>query len=119
MVFEKRIKIPLYGGSFTIILYKQSEQLQSMFKDLEFQPSIEDFDAGVFSENSRLYAVFSTKQKNYPTPGIIAHEAKHLVNHIFNDINHRLDSWNDEPECYLLGYIVDEIHKTIEKSKNS
>jgi len=60
-----------------------------------------------------VYCVFLSLKKGYPTPGIIAHEAKHLVNNIFIDISHELDPYNDEPECYLLGWIVNRIHEMI------
>jgi len=50
------------------------------------------------------------------TPGIIAHEAKHLVNNIFIEIGHTLDCYNDEPEAYLLGWIVNRIHELLNKN---
>lgn len=66
----------------------------------------------MFWKDEELYIVFNTENK-LPTPGIIAHEAKHLVNNIFIHIHHKLSRWNDEPEAYLLGWVVDTIHELI------
>ncbi len=48
------------------------------------------------------------------TPGQIAHEAKHAVNFIYQFIGKELDLENDEDECYLLQWLVDEIYKVKE-----
>lgn len=111
MLKKKKHKTPLYRAPFTIVFYDKDEELEKAFKDIQFDPPAKEFDGGVFKRKEQLYIVFSTQQKNYPTPGIIAHEAKHLVNEIFIDIGHDLDRYNDEPEAYLLGWIVDKIHE--------
>lgn len=36
----------------------------------------------------------------------IAHEALHLTHAILHNIGHKADYRNDEPACYLLGYLV-------------
>jgi hypothetical protein len=47
--------------------------------------------------------------------GDIAHEANHLVNLIYNHIGAKRDMSNQEPECYLIGYLVNEIYKIYNK----
>lgn len=49
--------------------------------------------------------------------GTIAHEAKHIVNYIFDDRGIKLDTDNDEAECYFLGWVVDRIYEAIEMYK--
>jgi len=115
MLKKKKLKTPLYGIPFTIIIYDNDKELESEFKDFNFEPETKYFDGGVFKIEEMLYIVFSSQQKGFPTPGIIAHEAKHLVNEIFIDICHELDRHNDEPEAYLLGWIVDKIHNFKDK----
>jgi hypothetical protein len=39
----------------------------------------------------------------------IAHEAKHLCSYILGRIGHEADHDNDEPEAYLLGWIVNVV----------
>ena len=47
--------------------------------------------------------------------GVIAHEAVHITNYVFKHANITLDINNDEPYAYLLGWIVEEIHKVQKK----
>jgi len=108
----KKYKTPLYGTKFTIVIYNSDDDFQKKFKKIE----ILNFDGAVFYEKDELFIVFSAEKKGYPTPGIIAHEAKHLVNNIFIEISHDLDRHNDEPEAYLLGWIVNRIHELLIKN---
>lgn len=101
-MIKKNFKTPLYGVPFTVLIYDSDEEFQNHFKNVKFDPPIETFDGGVFWDQDKLFCCFSSEKNGYPTPGIIAHEAKHLVNNIFIHIEHDLDRYNDEPECYLL-----------------
>lgn len=113
-MIKKKFKTPLYGVPFTVIIYKEHSEIEKFFEKSNFEPS-KEHDGWVATIDSQLYLVFLAQDKGYPTAGIIAHEAKHLVNNIFIEICHELDRYNDEPECYLLGWIVDEIHKLKEE----
>lgn len=118
---ERRFKTPLYGIGFTVIIYDSPEELREKFKGVEFNHDIESFDGGVFELEDHHYLVLHNyiyKKIPYPTPGIIAHEAKHLVNRIFGSIGQELDLHNDEAECYLLGWIVDRVHELNKKHLN-
>lgn len=110
-IIKKTFKTPIYGGKFTVIFYQTGEQLKTVFKDFTFDIPIENFDGGVIEYKGKTFVVFLTDKKGYPTAGIIAHEAKHLVNKIFISIEHPLCRYQDEPECYLLGWIVNRIHE--------
>ena len=112
-MITKKYKTPLYGTKFTIVIYNSNEEFKQKFKKIE----ISNFDGAVFYEKDELFIVFSAEKKGYPTPGIIAHEAKHLVNNIFIEISHDLDRYNDEPEAYLLGWIVNRIHELLIKNE--
>lgn len=52
---------------------------------------------------------------NHLTPGVLSHECKHLVNKLYVAKGIELDRYNDEPECYLLQYLVDHIWNLIQK----
>lgn len=58
-----------------------------------------------------------TFDKKHFDPDVIAHEAVHAVNMIytFSEIKHDPD--NDEPQAYLTGWIVGEIHRAYKKKK--
>ena len=38
-------------------------------------------------------------------------QTAHTVNYIFNDKGVKLDSYNDEPQAYLTGWISKELYK--------
>ena len=109
----KKYKTPLYGTEFTILLYEKESEIYDHIKDFEYSRSLDDFDGCVFNCKGDFYLALNTSRKGYPTPGIIAHEAKHLVNTIFVDVGVELDRYNDEPEAYLLGWIVNRIHELL------
>jgi len=115
MIKSKKFKVPIYNVSFTVVIFERDEELQNKFKKVEFEPNISEFDGGVFEWKNHFYLCLRKQfdKVQYPTNGIIAHEAKHLVNNIFIYISHKLDEYNDEPECYLLGWIVDKIHTVL------
>lgn len=118
MIKSKNFKIPIYGISFTAVLFETTKELKEQFKDSNI--SVDNFDGLVFEDDERYYVCFRKyiDGTQYPTPGIIAHEAKHLVNNIFIHIQCELNLFNDEPECYLLGYVVDILHAFINNRKN-
>lgn len=114
----KKLKIPFYHCSFSIIIYEDDKKLQDKFKNIHFEPTIESFDGGVFEVDEHLYlALKKYKNKNiqYPTVGVIAHESKHLVNKVFQYIHHDLDLYNDEAECYFLEWVVNECYDFLNK----
>lgn len=106
---KKNIKIPIYNLWFTLVIYKNTEEIEKFFAEINYKPEIDitQFDGGILTYNDKCYFLL----EEGVSPGVIAHEAKHLVNHVFTNIHCELDRYNDEPECYLLGWIVDEIHK--------
>ncbi|WP_447410805.1 hypothetical protein, partial [Clostridium perfringens] len=53
--------------------------------------------------------------RSNPSADIIAHEAVHVVNHVYNDSRMMLDPLNDEPQAYLTGWVVGEMHKFLVK----
>lgn len=111
---RKKIKLPIYPVNFTIIEFEKDEELQDLFKGVEFLQEISSFDGGVFTFEDHLYVCFRKMTEDgvsYPTAGIIVHESKHLVNEIYVLINAELDPHNDEPEAYLLQYIFEIIEK--------
>lgn len=58
-----------------------------------------------------------TFHKKHFEPDTVAHEAVHVVNMIYDYSGIRHDPKNDEPQAYLTGWIVGEIHRAA-KMKN-
>lgn len=117
----KTYKIPLYLGEFTIFYVEYGETKFALakiglnpddhFPDLDPKKN----DAFAFSHPSpsgySRYFIFLNKNTKRISPGVIAHECKHVVNFIFNDRRIQLQIGNDEPECYLLSWLVNKVHE--------
>lgn len=109
-----KVKIPIYGYTFYVVIYDTQDELKNVLNDKDLE--VENFDGVVTERDDKTYLCLRRYYNDgvqYPTPGIIAHEAKHLVNQVFSFIGHRLDIYNDEAECYLLGWIVNRIHECL------
>lgn len=110
----KKIKIPLYGGSLFIDIVNSMEE---GFTKHKIQTSSFQYDAISITRVINGKKEYMVMIKPSATPGIIAHEAKHIVNNIFSHIGQDLDVNNDEAECYLLSWIVNRIHEELNKKK--
>jgi len=91
----------------TIIKTDDLEKVSEKYK----LRSLHGIDACVFrnyrKNGSAVY--FMAFEKNI-NPGIIAHESLHLVGLIYEDIHAILEIENDEPQCYLIEWIVNQCY---------
>ena len=106
-------KIPLYGGKLRII---QTESFVDIAKQKGFNKQFINSEAAVFHEDDdgllQCFVVFKTGDVSNK---IIAHEALHVVSIIFDHIGAKMDLDNDEPQAYLLGWVVEQCDKTLNK----
>jgi len=116
---SKKFKAPLYGTDFEVVLYKGESEIEKYFEEQGYTVDFKNYDGGLFvnDKTEDIALVLCEEKEGYPTPGIISHEAKHLVNQIYTLIGCELDKYNDEPECYLLGWIVNRIHEFVNENK--
>jgi len=56
-----------------------------------------------------------TFDKKHFEPDTVAHEAVHIVNHVYHFSGIIHDPKNDEPQAYLTGWVVGEIHRASKK----
>ena len=109
---KKKYKIPIYGGDITLVFFNKDSENDIIEKygvtDLKY------YDAVTLKQNSYKEFVILFYEERL-TPGIIAHESKHLLNYIFKYNGLQLDLDNDEAECYFLSWIVNRVHETIRK----
>ncbi len=105
---EKTIKIPLYFGQIKII---QVKDLKSIEKKYGLH-SLHGMEACCFRDHKKNgYSTYVIAFESECNARQIAHEALHEVALIYEDRGIKLDIENDEPQCYLLGWIVGECHK--------
>lgn len=115
---KKKIKIPIYFGDLIIIQVENSEEKEKIIKkyNLEILNGNEAFmfRNHHYSGYTRYIMVFEEETN----PRIIAHESLHLVRCIFEDRKIFFETnYNDEAQCYLLGWIVGECHKFLNIKK--
>lgn len=109
---KQEFKVPLYNNKFSVILYEKVEEVTSIIGT----DNLENLNGCVVKNEEGLHLLLDIS-KGVPSPGIIAHEAKHLVNYIFIDLGIELSLYNDEPEAYLLTWVVNAIHEILERYK--
>ena len=120
-------KIPMYGTNVHIVITEDFMTDLSEINKKYFNNFIEEDNVLGFSQQrggSTLIVINVGKHKKifkkvYEVELIatIAHEAVHACNQIFNLIGAKLDSNNDEPQAYLVDFIVKEIYKCYLKHK--
>ena len=108
----KTIKIPIYFGKLTLIKSKNFKKTNEKYK-LNI-PS--RFGAVTFRNEKAdgFEVVISFVDSNV---SLIAHEAIHACNFIYENIGAKLDIDNDEHQAYITGWIVDEIDEFLKEVK--
>jgi hypothetical protein len=109
-------KLAIYPISIALVLNATEKFMNETFTDVYNQDIIKDFEALVgtsqFRNDSRNVVVCYTVEKSL-TIGVIAHEAVHMTNRIFNWIGQDLDIKKDECYAYLLEHIVEFLVESI------
>lgn len=111
---RKRIKIPIYFGLLEIVVCTNLKE--ALIKNKEplngFNP--ENYEAFVWDDLSSGIAVYKIYIKPTASHKTVAHESIHIVNLLFNNIGAKPYLNNDEPQAYLLGWVVEQIHKVLD-----
>ncbi len=104
----KRVNIPIYHGYLTIAV---EAKLQDAVDKVDDTYDASGADAVTFYQRNKkgvtVYAVAFHGKTSLPA---LVHESKHVVNNIFRDRRIKLNIKNDEPECYLLGWVFRQIY---------
>lgn len=114
---HKKIPIPLYHGYLHI-------HITDDFKDIEKKLDVELDNCELYEgicfhefKNDSLHVHVGFPLKTYPD--VVAHESKHVVNKIFKIAGIKLDVDNDEPECYLLSWVVKQVYDVINRDSKT
>lgn len=100
----EKIEVPIFCVDFTLRIYEDESEHDPTLPDYAFRDRI----GGVDYQND-IY-IFLNKYLDLQ-PWEVAHEAKHVVNEIIIHIHAKLDPKNDEFECYLLQWVMEQIYK--------
>lgn len=123
----KFIKVPIYANNLHIVITEDfSKDLAEINKKYFNSFTEEDNVLGQVQqrETSTLIIINVGRHKlvfkkswEVELVATIAHEAFHASNTMMNSFGAKPDAMNDEPQAYLLDWIVKEIYKTYLKHK--
>lgn len=105
-------KVPIYPGKLVVVLSDDFDIVMDKYKlsrDGSFNTCY-----GLACNITGGYLVILTE---HPSHNTIAHEALHITHMILDHVGVKADYSNDEADCYLLGWVIGEIYKGIEKYK--
>ncbi len=116
-ITKKTYKIPIYyeSGETKLVIYIADKLTDiKMFVDGIDPIDYDDITGVVFVWDHHIRVMFERKSID---AGTIAHEAIHIKNRIFKFTGIKNDLDNDEPEAYLVKWIVNTIHDVLAKDK--
>ena len=105
---KKKIKIPIFHGELTILKAKDLSEIGK-----KYNMNFDNFQAVVWKDESKKFLTLFVAVNEKVKSDIIAHEAVHLVNHVFINKGIELCRYNDENQAYLTGWFVKEIQKFV------
>lgn len=114
---QKKVKIPIYGGSMLLILdeSKEWQSVNARYSKYLKPKADSSFYAFYFPITENGCTQYAVAFKEKPSNKVIAHETVHLVNAIMDGrgIDHSFD--NDEAQAYLTGWVFEQIEKFFNK----
>lgn len=118
MILRKH-KIPVYGGQLwvcvTTSFLKAVEEIENNI-DVVLDKEKEDLRKAsamtyqFYTPDGKFRILILMKPRT--SIDFVAHEALHVVNWVFQHCAVKYSLANDEPQCYLLGWVVNKIMST-------
>jgi len=108
-----KINIPIYGGYLAI----------HITKDIDKTLRVVDYDGDLVGDAYMVFNLDGTKaydlifKHDKIDHGLIAHECFHLTHRIMHDINKTFDFNNDEPEAYLMQFLINSIYDFLSENE--
>jgi hypothetical protein len=123
-VLIRKFRAPLYGSLIWIVVCKNIHKAIDTVEDIisyriaseEVKPKLDAYAFSFDDGCNKQHMIFVTHRTS---PGAIAHEAKHLLNHLFSYHGVKLSLVNDEPECHYLETFVNKIHFAVNHFKKN
>jgi len=114
-IYKKVIDIPIYFGKFVIVATNNMKKLDKATKLKTNKTNLYATTFwNMYDEDEGFFVAFNFWNKNKQiNHGVIAHEAVHIADFIFESRGVQRDWENDEPYAYIVQFLVDEIYKFI------
>ena len=110
--FKKVIKIPIYFGNFIIIFSNDKEKVGALTKIKSSEMCelyAHTFCNFIYGGQESFCVCFNFWDESPITIGTIMHEINHAGNRLLSAREFERDWWNDEAECYLKGWMADQV----------
>lgn len=117
MITKKKTTIPIYGAGFAIYVADDITEFKDYcgMKDVYEIPKAADafftYDCDIY-----LFEIFIEAKTSVP---VIAHECHHIKNSLWDCIGHKPTLLDDEPDAYLLEYLIKQVLKVKEKHNSN
>lgn len=118
--------IPIYNGYLTFFIYDSEDDFLKYDKKNHIVGRSVLSDATAYVSESSFYnkglhyyvieVVFKKEYLKDVNTGVIAHEAFHVVEHIFKRMGEKNSIKASEPAAYLLGYVAERIRAFLDKN---
>jgi hypothetical protein len=111
---HNKIKIPIYGRELRIVI---ADNVQTGLKKLgldEFEG--DEVEACVVEDEDGVINLVIQPDAGVNT---IAHEAFHIANGVLDDVGMKLCENSEEGYAYLIGWVAEQIEKTIKQIKTT
>lgn len=114
---KHKIDIPIYFGYLIVVFDNDFQKvINKLNLDTKGRNNLAEYGAITMSQRnkkgvSQYFVIFPENVSHT----VIAHEALHVTNWIMSDRCITADLVNDEPQAYLLGWVVGQIYKAKKK----
>jgi len=112
---SKHVNIPIYGGSLNIHVTPDAE-FDKLLAEVNYEGELECDACCIYNvDGGRCYdLIFKEGRIQH---GLIAHECFHLTMRIMKEVNKAYDVSNDEPEAYLIQFLVSTVYEFLKENK--
>jgi len=115
-------KVDAFGANISVIFTDEGyDKLVSILKKLykkhseSYGDDTDHFDGACFSPDDDIYQYYVLFGTHYLTHGLIAHEAEHLKNYIFERFGYTIKSGSEELPSTLSELIATKIYGFVQK----
>jgi hypothetical protein len=112
--------IPPYGKRLIIatpLSENDIQQLEDRWSVLDPDNLLGGFYKVEYEKWNAFLIVFSLHHNQSISYGMLAHEALHIVDYLFQEIGHEYNCETNEPGAYLIEWLVNEIIKHFDEKK--
>ena len=108
-----------YSRRLIIATIEQEKHITEIEKTFGIDASSLNRLGGVYTVTYKgwnsLFVFFNFSAYETLTYGIVSHECLHIVDEMFNTIDHDYDVENNEPGAYLIEWLVNKVFNHLEK----